>query len=481
MRFVHPREWFRTLRFRLLAWNVLVVILMVIPTLVAAREGLRYALIHEFDQVLEEDALEIGLALQRFYPNLTPLYDELNRKAEGHAHHGWFVQLLGASGGVLWTSKNAPEVVFESRLENSGSWSSIGSYRLLYMRLDTPKGDPVAVRIGSSLRSVHEDVALLTRMMIVAGMLILVLAPLGGYWLAGRATQPIAAIIDTAMRLRPDRLDERLPVRDTGDELDRLSTTINGLLDRIGAYLAQNRDFVANAAHELRSPLAAIRNSVEVTLNSERSKEEYVNVLADIMEECDDVNVLVNQLLLLAESAAGEISLGEKWVSFDRVVRKSLSMFEGVAEAKEVAIKIGAMEAAHVRGDEYYLMQIANNLIDNAIKFTPPGGTVSVDLNADAKKGVAILRVADTGVGIATEDLPRIFERFYRADKSRQREERSRGTGLGLSICAMIVEMLQGTIQVRSAVGKGSEFVVALPVCGLAPSSKSDFQRRVAP
>src|SRR5262245_3025752 len=259
----------RTLRFRLLIGNTLVLVLMVVPTLVGVREYLLYALRQEFDRILEEDTLEVRLALAQYYPDWDKFYQAMDRKSQGHAHHGWFVQLFEPDGRPVWASPNSPAVgppVLDAAVT---FLSDSESYRLAQAPPERGGAPALIIRVGSSRQDLDEDVALLTRTMLLAGGGILVLAPLGGYWLASRATRPLARIIDTTARLRPSNLDERLPLSQTGDELDRLAGTINGLLNRIAAYLEQKRDFIANAAHELRSPVAAIRSSSEVALNAE--------------------------------------------------------------------------------------------------------------------------------------------------------------------------------------------------------------------
>src|SRR5258707_470872 len=161
-----------------------------------------------------------------------------------------------------------------------------------------------------------------------------------------------------------------MPLRGTRDELDRLSATINGFLDRIGTYLEQNREFTANAAHELRSPLAAIQNSLEVALNTDRPTDEYKELLGELLDECGGLRVLVNQLLLLAESDAGRLQVATEPVELDGIVRKAYDMFLGVAEAANVNLRIATLDRARVSGDAGRLRQVVNNLIDNAIKFT---------------------------------------------------------------------------------------------------------------
>lgn len=507
---------FRSLRFRLMAWNTAVVILMVIPTLVIVRASQKRALLNEFDKVLNEDAQEVHLAIKQFSPNFrtdTPadgvakpewkrLHNFLERKALGHAHSNWFIRLVRTDGKVIYASANATDTThLEEPLRNAAHAASEGelplspspahtfeadgdSYRLVQRPLGlpnleggsrgglappTPPGGAsppasVLIQIGSSLSGVKDDISLLTRMMVLAGGLILVLAPLGGFWLSGRATAPIAQIIHTTARLRPSHLDERLPLRQSDDELDQLSQTINGLLDRLASFVQEKRDFLANAAHELRSPLAAIGSSVEVALNSERSPQEYAALLEDIMEECGNLGVLVNQLLLLTEGERQPESQSDQAVDLDRVVRRAVSMFEGAAEAEGLDLQISRLDPAVVHGDEHLLQQVINNLLDNALKFTPPPGVVRVEIRADPAEGAALLEVSDTGIGIPAEDLPRVFERFYRGDPSRQRQGARRGSGLGLSICQAVVQGLQGSIKVQSQPGTGTTIQISLPL-----------------
>jgi len=319
----------------------------------------------------------------------------------------------------------------------------------------------MTVRVGCSMQSLYEDFDILTRMMVLAGAAIVVLAPLGGYWLAGRATKPLARIIQTTARLRPTNLAERLPLRGTGDELDRLSRTINGMLDRIGAYVEENHDYLANAAHELRSPLTAIGSAVEVALNSERSPQEYQEMLEEIAEVCNSLGVVVNQLLLLGESESRRLVPAGKPVTLEMIVQKSVDMFQAAAENQQIELTLSQRDRATVEGDEGHLWQVVNNLIDNAVKFTPAGGKVDVSLRTDAPAGRAVLTVRDTGVGIAAADLPRVFDRFYRCDRQGER-----GTGLGLSICQALVRAHQGKIRAESAPGQGSCFTVTLPLAG---------------
>jgi signal transduction histidine kinase len=320
------------------------------------------------------------------------------------------------------------------------------------------------VRVGASLANVDAEMETLTQLMLTAFVVILFVAPLSGYLLAGRATRPLGRIISTAGRLRPSHMEERLPMRGTHDELDQLSLTINRFLDLLRDYLERNREFVANAAHELRSPLAALQSSVEVALNSERTVGEYQDLLGEITDECGQLRVLVNQLLLLAETDASTRPLEVKPVAFDKLVERSVDMFQGAADERGISLRVTSPNRIFVLASADRLRQVINNLIDNSIKFTPHGGRVSVVIHSDFIANQVVMTVTDNGKGINPADLPHVFERFYRGDKSRQREDLTHGSGLGLSICQSIIQAHGGTIQVTSDPGRGATFTVTLPL-----------------
>jgi heavy metal sensor kinase len=472
----HLKEVFGTLRFRLTIWNTAVVLVFVLVTLWGVREGLRLEFWKEADVQLLEDAGEIKETIERFDANLPTIKEELDRKATTHTHRGLHIRIFDEHDVLLYASPNAPPAPLPLELFKYGMQPvTSGQYRLIHFKLTKPVYPAWSVRVGTSFAPLEADIEQVTRLLLGVGSLTLLVSPLGGWWLAGRATRPIAQIIDTTARLHPSSLDERLPLRGTRDELDRLSATINGFLDRIGRYLAQNREFTSNAAHELRSPLAAIQNSLEVALNADRSPEEYRELLGVILDECGGLRTLVNQLLLLAESDAGRLQVAAEPVQLDLIVHKTYDMFLGVAEAAAIDLRIAALQRCRVMGDAARLRQVANNLVDNAIKFTRPGGSVAIRLWADSGDRTVRLSVRDTGSGIPAHDVPHIFNRFYRGDKARQRDRRSRGTGLGLAICQSIIAAHGGRIEVESLIDQGTTMTVILPA---AAGPAADFLPR---
>jgi heavy metal sensor kinase len=453
----------RTLRFRLAAWNAVVVLLTAVLTLVGLRQGVKWALLHELDQVLVEDAEEIALALDGLTTAKFPLLqDELLRKAIGHKQRGWYVKLCDRDEAILWATPGAPQVTPAVAALQQGAPHTFGDFRTVRRPAPEGAGDIAAIRVGATLHHIYDDMARIDRWVFMAAAAVLMAAPLSGYWLASRAARTVGEITDAASRMRPAHLDERLPIRGTGDELDQLAHTINGMLDRIAQHLKRRRDFLANAAHELRTPLAAIRSSVEVALASERSPAAYRELLEDIIEEGTALETLVNQLLLISESEPDREHRDWEPAALCEVVTKAVDMFRGVAESRETALTIERLDHVRVLGNRTHLRQVVNNLLDNAVKYTPPGGRVAVRLESVDEGRTALLSVADNGAGIEAADVPMIFDRFFRTNRARNRDE-TRGAGLGLSICKSVVESHHGTMRCESQLGKGTTMTVELP------------------
>lgn len=466
-----------TLRFRLMVWNAIVVILTAVVTLICVREGVRLSLIHEMDQILIDDTMEIGITISEFqYPGSGELWRELDQKARIHRQHHWFVVLLDEYGREVWASANAPEPRPQMPAVQDLIPVSADGYRFVQNSYRDAGSRRIFVRVGTPLNFLDEEIARIDRLVASVAAVVLIVAPLCGYWLAGRATRPLAEIISTAARLRPIQLNERLPIRGTGDELDQLSTTFNGLLDRIGHFLDQKSDLLANAAHELRTPLAAIRSSVEVALSSDRSPEEYSELLAEVIDECSSLEVLVNQLLLLAEAEADRLNIEGEPVRVDELLSRSVDMFHGVAEHRGIDLQAQIAPDIIVTGNRSHVRQVFSNLLDNALKFTHRGGTVTVELERDQAASRARFTVRDTGIGIAEAELPHVFNRFYRGDRARRRQGEARGTGLGLCICKAVVSAHGGTISIASQIGRGTAVTVLWPL-----ASEDTIQRSTPP
>lgn len=293
----------------------------------------------------------------------------------------------------------------------------------------------------------------------------LVVTAVLGWLLARGSLRPIQRITDTARRISGAHLDEEVPTTGSGDELDRLAVTLNEMMARIRDSVERIRRFSADAAHELRTPLAAIRSQVEVTLERPRSPAEYDRVLRQVLEEVDRLAEGTDALLRLSRSEAGLDPARREAVDLEPLLRELVEFFEPLAGEKDVKLALGAEAAPPVVGDPAWLHQLFANLVHNAIKFTPAGGSVDVGLAPGAKGRTVSVAVRDTGVGIPPDQTQRIFERFHKVDAARS----ASGFGLGLSLAHEIARIHDGRIEVESEPGRGSEFRVELPAASPAP------------
>jgi signal transduction histidine kinase len=297
------------------------------------------------------------------------------------------------------------------------------------------------------------------RVLLVVGGVLCSLTPLAGWWLAVQSTRPVSDILAIADRLDPSRLGDRLPVRGANDELDHLAETINSLLDDVARHFDRQHQFVADAAHELRSPLAAMQSSLEVALASEGT--DLRESLEEVLEETRYLAKLTDGLLMLAESNAAP-TVARTSVDLVGIARQTVTMFAGVGEDRGLAVRMTAPDGAVVvEGDAAQLRQVAGNLLDNAIRFTPAGGAVEVSVELD--EAGPSLTVSDTGVGVASRHIPRLFDRFFKVDPARAQDGMGRSGGLGLPICKAIVERHGGTISMVSREGEGTTVTVRLP------------------
>jgi signal transduction histidine kinase len=457
-----------SLRARVAAWIAGAVLLCSSLLLGLVREGVRQALIHEFDESLLADADEILLERAQHSDDPGRSQETMRNQARSHRDNPWFAQLLSPGGEEVFSTLTTPRDRPQATHFATGKAETVDGYRVL----EKPSADgAVVVRVGASLDAIHNDMARIDRLVGTVALIMFLGAPLTGFVLATVILHPITTMSEHTAKLRPQRLDERLPLRGVGDELDQLASVINGLLGRISQYVGEHRGLMADAAHQLRTPLAAIRSSVEVILASDENSEENRDTLLKVIEQIESLQTLVNQLLLLAETEVENLRQPTEGVRLDEIVRRSLEMFDAVAESLGVTLEIGNISPCWVQGNRHYLRQVVNNLIDNALKFTAvkqhAPKTVSVHLTRQEQRSTVRLRITDTGIGISQEHLPHIFGRFYRADTSRRSDGGTAGNGLGLSIVKSVVESHGGHVTVESTPGIGTTFTIELPLSSM--------------
>jgi len=324
-------------------------------------------------------------------------------------------------------------------------------------RVVTERSDAGIVQVALYGRRLERAIQAVGRIFWVAIPVVLLLSGLAGYWLARTSLRPIAAIAATARRISGSPLDERIPQSGTGDELDQLAATLNDAFVRLRESLERTRGFAGDAAHELRTPLAALRSQIEVTLEKERSGDEYRATLAGLHGEVERLAASLQAMLRLARSEAGLDPARRVAVSLGTLLREVAGFFEPVAEEHGVALRVDALPTVTVPGDPEWLHQLFANLLHNAIRYTPRGGEVTLSLEADATE--ARVHVRDTGPGIPEAEQARVFERFHRVDARPERP----GSGLGLPIAREIARAHGGAIELASEPGAGSTFTVRLP------------------
>jgi two-component system OmpR family sensor kinase len=354
------------------------------------------------------------------------------------------------------------QTVFETQKLPNGE-----SIRVATRRARDGEGDPYFIRIGASLEPLRPVRARLILVLLVAIPAALLLGSYGGLLLANQALRPVDRITRAAEQIGAGDLSERVPTPQKMDEIGRLATTFNRMIARLQAAFERQRQFTSDASHELRTPLAVMRGDMEIALRRERAPAEYQRVLTSSLEEIIRLSRLIEDLLTLARADSGRTQLRCEPMSLDKLCRQMVDYIMPLALQREQKLIYDAPESdVYISADMQRLKQLLLNLLDNAIKYTDVGGSVSLGLKVEDHE--AVMTVSDSGRGIPPEDLPHIFERFFR--RSRTTSDRSAsGFGLGLSIVKWIVDSHGGQISAASEVGKGTTFTVRFPLLAEAP------------
>ncbi|HWW15273.1 MAG TPA: ATP-binding protein [Candidatus Dormibacteraeota bacterium] len=341
-------------------------------------------------------------------------------------------------------------------------------FRLLSKQIEV-NGRVFIVRIGHPMHEETETLDAFRGYLLWFAPLLLLAASAGGYWLSRRALAPVDALARTARTISGHNLSSRLEPLHTGDELQRLSDTLNEMLARIESAFLRITEFTADASHELRTPIALIHTEAELALRRSRDEAEYREALRHILLEADRTAKLIEELLSLARSDSGREALDLHPIDLLPTLRESASKWNQVASLHNLEFEQHLeVQRLPVMGDENALRRVIDILLDNALKYTPAPGKVT--LSAEQQPSRVVVTVEDSGIGVAPEDQARIFERFYRIDKARSRE--LGGAGLGLAIAQWIVQLHKGSITVKSEMGKGSVFQVEIPAT--TPSPQTD-------
>lgn len=458
-------EFRRTLVFRLTFWYALV---FTISSLVAF--AVFYVIIsnvvkeHTDQAMLKEMAESIAILKSKGEDSFAK---EMSFEAESEGVGDIFFRLLdpaggevaatnmiawkgvGANGGALARVAAGDGPVFETVSVPGKPYQA----RIIYGLLESGR----VIQIGVSL---EEDALFLEtfRDVFVPGILIIMaLSTLIGWFMAARALAGVRDVTRTALDISEGAFEKRVLIRARGDEVEQLAVAFNRMLDRIHELVKGLREVTDDIAHDLRTPIARIRGLAEAELNAGKSVEEPNRLAADTVEECDNLLQMINTMLEISEIEAGIRVMSRADVDLAQLVGEALDLFRPIAEEKGIRLVSPVSDPMPVRGNVQGLQRIVVNLLDNAIKYTPPGGTVSVSLEDIGEQVDLIVR--DTGIGIAQEELPLVFNRLYRCDVSRSQP----GFGLGLSLASVVARAHGGHISAQSRSGEGSTFTVTLP------------------
>ena len=418
------------------------------------------SLYHAIDAALRERVAGIVIFIEDHKNRL--YIDEV--KEEFRAHGDLF-QVFDQEGRWVYqaatltgTAGPGPEAAtgLEPIFENAAS--PAGPLRFVSQAVDID-GHGYVVQVAAPLRELEQGLRDALWVLVSVFPLALLLAASAGYWVSQRALAPVDAITNTARSITAENLAQRLAVSPTGDELARLSDTLNEMIGRLESSFRRISQFTADASHELRTPLAVMRTTAEVALRG-RSDDERCDALEKIVAEIGRTSHLVDNLLLIAKADSGNEPLARTAVDVVALAHEAATEIKMLAEAKRIEFSDDLPdEPVHVQGDPQALRRLLLNLLDNALKFTPAGGTVKLAIDTDERQ--VSLSVRDTGIGIGADHLPHIFDRFYRVDRARSRAQG--GAGLGLAIVWWIAEVHGGTIDVESQLERGSVFRVRLP------------------
>jgi heavy metal sensor kinase len=402
---------------------------------------------------------------------------------------GKFIQVLDESGRIGRKSDNLKNVqlpISLNALKNASrglttfeTHRSFGNTPLRIITFPVIENNHITkiIQIASSLEEVEDALHKLFIILMITVPSALLVASLGGLFLAHKALKPVDNITQTARMITSQNLNQRIQPLKVKDEISRLIETFNEMISRLDQSFRQIKQFSSDASHELKTPLTILKGEAEVTLRKERTIQEYKQTLKSNLEEINRMSQIVDDLLLLSKADSGEIRLNKEDMNLTDILNEVIAQMSMLARSKNLYIETSNHhEDIHIFGDALRIRELFLNLIENGIKYTEEGGSINITLTKESlphegnEPGLTVGRqtefikiiFSDTGIGIAKENQERIFDRFFRVDKARSREQG--GSGLGLSICKWIVKAHQGEIRVESEIGKGSSFIVKLPL-----------------
>jgi len=471
-----------SIRFRLTVWYAGVLAGILVLFSLAIYVGVSTFLRRNLHGSVVKDAQEVGSIVRENANERdeTAIGREVGEHFSAESNER-FVRVLAGDGTLIYSSGS--DQVFPPWSNSSSDWAFEMTHRppgkeevLIWTEpVLAESGKRYFVQVAASQAYNNDVLRDLLGVLLLALVVATAIAISGGFFLIRSSLKPLDNIASRAQKITSRNLHERMPEHNTGDELQQLSVSLNRMIEKLEESFHHISRFSADASHELRTPLTIMRGELETALQDQSTSPEAREVLGSVLEETVRLSKIVDQLLTISRLDAGEASIEVSRFDFAELVRTTVEHMRLLADEKNIPLRVEAADAVHVEGDRYRLQQVVVNLLDNAVKYTPEGGSVNVKVGADGDK--AVLTVTDSGIGIPQEAQTHIFERFYRTDKARSRQ--MGGTGLGLSIVKSIGAAHGGQVSVQSAEGRGSTFRFEIPrssVSADAGSASSESQ-----
>ena len=463
---------FKTISFKITLWYLLSVMAILLFSGTFLYFRLQHKLINKADQLIMDEEEELLLTLLDRNSTLNDLKSTIALEFSEDRYYKLSIRLLDAEGNTVIVSNNfssqiqeTSELAFEKAKEGESVFQTVRvqgrkyPFRLLTKVINQDGSLKYFLQIGLYMKPMYKTIENLESNLLVLIPILIILSIAGGWFLARRSLSPIENITRTTRKITASNLNKRLLPTHTGDEVDELANTINLMLDRIEDSFVRIVQFTSDVSHELRTPVAAIKTGTEVMLSRERTVEEYRELLENNLSALERMTRMISDLLEISRSDSGVNILHLKSFNLGNMLKELQNKFRLISETKNINILFNEVPGFQITGDKDLLRRVFSNLLDNAIKFTSSGGSVSITLT-DRGNDI-VTGIKDTGIGISEEHLEKIFDRFFRVDTSRSRD--TGGIGLGLNICKNVVELHKGNIDVKSKTGIGSTFEVILP------------------
>jgi heavy metal sensor kinase len=488
--------FFKSIRFKIVIWYTVILVLILSLFSMLVYLNLRKSLNTDLDDMLQlkaegvadsietyweiekEEGMVSGAAKEVFSKvnnlNFIKIAQRwVNEQSTDPGLLGIIVNIYGPQGELISSSENASGIIymqaenikdlllwsnhFENRIFKRIPSGNSEMMRIFTMPVSEDKALVYIVQVASPMTTLQNALNKLRLTFFILLPLVVLLSSIAGFFLSALIIRPLRKIIGSVRRITAENLKLRIKIPETKDEIQELIVTFNSMLEKLDESFSSQKQLIQDISHELRTPLTIMRGEMEVALKKARSTEEYIGVLQSSLEEISRLSLMIENLLTLSRFDSHEVSMDIKHVSISGLLNDILADAKILAKRKGINIACNESEKGLINGDEHELRRAFLNIIDNAIKYTPEGGKILINIE-DINKRTRV-KVSDNGIGISPENLPFIFDRFFRADKSRSGE----GYGLGLSISKSIIHAHKGSLSIESQPGRGTSVIIDLP------------------